>query len=594
MEYDYSKDYLNQAHADAKQTEIDQSTYSVHQAHADAKQTINQLLQDGSDDSACRSLATATIKDIKTNVESSQKTYDAVDKGFDCHKEGQAAVVKAKEEEVAAAKKFKDATDARKAACSVSVTFAPRAYNSLKEGECSAFFSDSAYTSAKKKCADSKSAEAKAEGEASASTKAVKSAEEAAAKARAECECKTHEANKKAFEAATKNHEANKKAWVKAHHMICVLDGIAPDKCVHLSVPVVAKAPVCQKCDGSTCNCQGCACGPGNANPIPTWTTDSLLQQSSTSGGNWISTKTITSAPPTDSKLIPHPKYVVNIAYRFSNSYSGYEGYFKEIWERNENKSKYKLVKVTDLIKIPEDTDIMFDIMPDKAYSSTEVDALKNFLDTGFRLILVGENDRVQQGAVNKRISDAVSAMGGGVEIMKTVNMQTEMSAAKKEIADTAVTAGVFKFGAQAFAGLKVDADVTEVLMTDSKGEIFMADQVLRKGRLTIWADINVFSKSQHGNKNGRNEPMFYNLVHQAAFYKKEVKAGRDPNAYANEKLKAEKEGKPPPPKPVVVYTPTAAPTNTPTTAAPTNTPTKAAPSGSGTGDSTCQARCCK
>jgi hypothetical protein len=285
---------------------------------------------------------------------------------------------------------------------------------------------------------------------------------------------------------------------------------------------------------------------------------------------------------------------VVNIAYRFSNSYSLYEGFFKEIWERNENKSKYKLVKVTDLIKIPEDTDIMFDIMPDKAYSSTEVDALKNFLDTGFRLILVGENNNVQQGAVNKRISDAVSAMGGGVEIMKTVNMQTEMSAAKKEIGDTAVTAGVFKFGAQAFAGLKVDADVTEVLMTDSKGEIFMADQVLRKGRLTIWADVNVFSKSQYGNKNGRNEPMFYNLVHQAAFYKKEVKAGKDPNAYANEKLKAEKEGKPPPPKPVVVYTPTAAPTNTPTTAAPTNTPTKAAPSGSGTGDSTCQARCCK
>merc|ERR1711871_580755 len=222
-------------------------------AHAEAQQTIDQLLQDGKDDSACRSLAKTTIKDIKTSVETSQKTYDAVDKGFNCHKEGQDAVVKAKEQKSLAEKKLKDATSARKAACSAQVTFAPRAYNSLKENECSTFFSDAAYTAAKKKCSDSKSAEAKAEGELSAAIKAVKSAEEAAAKARAECECKTHKANKAAFEAATKNHEANKKAWVKAHHMLCVLDGVAPDKCVHLSVPFVAKAPVCQKCDGSTC-----------------------------------------------------------------------------------------------------------------------------------------------------------------------------------------------------------------------------------------------------------------------------------------------------------------------------------------------------
>jgi chemotaxis protein histidine kinase CheA len=224
-----------------------------YEAHAEAQQTIDQLLQDGKDDSACRDLAKETIKDIKTTVETSQKTYDSVDKGFNCHKEGQDAVMKAKEQKSFAEKKFKDATAARKAACSASVTFAPRAYNSLKENECSTFFSDAAYVAAKKKCSDSKTAEAKAEGEVTAATKALKSAEEAAAKAVAACECKTHKANKAAFEAATKNNEANKKAWTKAHHMLCVLDGIAPSKCVHLSAPFVAKAPVCTKCDGSTC-----------------------------------------------------------------------------------------------------------------------------------------------------------------------------------------------------------------------------------------------------------------------------------------------------------------------------------------------------
>jgi len=229
---------------------------SDQEAHIAAKKTIDMLLQDGKDDSACRDLAKTTIKEVEENVKSSQKSYDSVDKGFDCHKEGQLAVTKAKEDKTKADKKYEDAKKKTVSACSAQVTFAPKPYNTLKENECSVFFTDPAYTSVKKKCNDAKTEEAKYSGEAHAAAKAVDAAVAAAAKAKAECECKTHKANTAALEAARKTHDANVKAWTKAHHMNCVLDGqsyASASSCSVPPVPEVKKKSVCQLCDGSTC-----------------------------------------------------------------------------------------------------------------------------------------------------------------------------------------------------------------------------------------------------------------------------------------------------------------------------------------------------
>jgi hypothetical protein len=228
------------------------------EAHVAAKETIDMLLQQGKDDSACRDLATSTIKEIKDSVDAGQKAYDAVDKGFNCHKEGQDGVKKAKEEKSKADKKYADSKTATVTACTSTVKFSSRPYNTIKENECSAFFSDPGYTSIKKKCHDAKTKEAKYSGEASAAAKALVTAEKAAEKAKAECECKTHKANEAAWTAAKKNHGANVKAWTKAHHMLCVLDdksyGSAASKCHVPPVPEVKKKAVCQMCDGKTCS----------------------------------------------------------------------------------------------------------------------------------------------------------------------------------------------------------------------------------------------------------------------------------------------------------------------------------------------------
>lgn len=552
-------------------------------ARAAARASINELLQSGQDENACEELANQTIKQVEDTVNGEQKMLDELDDGSACPSLGQDAVDGAQKIFDDATKAKEDADEAHKAAQNADVSFAPKPLNTLTEGQCDVFFEDPAFTEAVKAEMAAKSDAEKAAGEVTAADEALNAAKDAQAKAIKECQCKVRADYDKAWEAANKANDENKKAYTQGKHMLCIIKHMG--SCDVGAVPAVTPKTLAAGVPSSgdpSCpapDCQGCACGPGNANPIPTWTTDSLLQQSSTSGGNWISTKKITSAPPSDSTLIPHPKYVVNIAYRNGNKFrdTEFRGFKDYVFS---DTAKYKLTHVSDLTKIPEDTDIMFDFLPTQEYTSTEIEALKTFLDAGFRLVMMGEHSGYAP-TENAHISKAVAAMGGGVEVDRgTLNLK-EMTAAKNQIADVAVAAGVFKFGTAAWAPLKVDADVTEVVMADSNGKIFMADQVLRKGRLTIWADKNVWA-NEHGNKDGRNMGMFYNLVHQAAFYKKEVKAGRDPNAYANEKLKAEKEGKPPPPKPVVVYEPT------------TTAPPSGSGAGSGTGDSTCQARCCK
>jgi hypothetical protein len=212
----------------------------------EAQNTITQLIQSGKDDSACRDLATSTIKDILESVKDDQTTYDNMNKGTSCKDEGQAAVTAAKNAKTSADKKFSEAKKARETACAAKVTFSPAPFNSLKENECSNFFTDAPYVAAKKKCDESKKSEATADGEAKAAAKALQSAEESAKEERAKCECAAEAAHKKMEDAINKgaNSPENQKAWTKAHHMLCVLDGKAHSQCKFPACPQVTTKPL--------------------------------------------------------------------------------------------------------------------------------------------------------------------------------------------------------------------------------------------------------------------------------------------------------------------------------------------------------------
>ena len=73
---------------------------------------------------------------------------------------------------------------------------------------------------------------------------------------------------------------------------------------------------------------------------------------------------------------IPHPGpgIYINIAIRWGSLAQGYYPYFEDIYS---DQTKYRITKVNDLSRIPSNTDIMFDVLPNNAFSDNEVTILQ-------------------------------------------------------------------------------------------------------------------------------------------------------------------------------------------------------------------------
>jgi len=234
--------------------------------------------------------------------------------------------------------------------------------------------------------------------------------------------------------------------------------------------------------------------------------------------------------------LIPHPGYTVNIAWRAGSKGIRYVGDMKKWYPA----PKYKMTQVSSISSgIPAGTHVFYDIIPDRAYNSNEIQRMKNFLDTGGRAVLTGEHNGYSQQA-NTHISNLVAALGGGVQILKDVTSVPAFDS--RHMNRLAITSGVGKFVTAAWAALAVKRSVADVVMAEGhrksnqQGKIFCADQILRKGRLTVWADVNPYS----GGRNTGDMGFPRNLAHQGAAFMEQVKKGIDPNAHAKEKKKKE------------------------------------------------------
>merc|ERR1719424_787553 len=197
----------------------------------EAQATITALIQEGKDEGACDSLANAAIKEITDTVEAQQKILDGLPTGNDCDKEGQEGLDAAKKALTDAQSEKGDAGKAIADAQAAPVEFPPMSLDSLVEGQCGVFFSDGAYTAAKKNLEDAQKRADQADGAETAAQNALSTATEARKAAVNECYCETKAAYDKAWEAANANNDANAKAYAKAKHMECALKGTAPEDC---------------------------------------------------------------------------------------------------------------------------------------------------------------------------------------------------------------------------------------------------------------------------------------------------------------------------------------------------------------------------
>jgi hypothetical protein len=247
-----------------------------------------------------------------------------------------------------------------------------------------------------------------------------------------------------------------------------------------------------------------------------------FMQIETSEGTDWIEQYTINS-PQDGGSLIPHPGGTIKMAVRCGKYCENSDHTWGTTFS---DANLYNIQKVTDFKNVGADVSILWDLLPKVAHSASETANVKSFLGKGGRFFIMGENNNCC-GAENTRVSESVAALGGAVKIRNQDGGQGTLT--QKNLNKLQVTSGLTEVVTAAWAALKVDKSVSEVIATNNNGDIFMADQQLEKGRITVWADINVFDQAR--NSNTHNGKFWKNLVHQGVNFVKAVENGQNPNA---------------------------------------------------------------
>merc|ERR1712224_952038 len=162
-----------------------------------------------------------------------------MDVGQNCHKSGLAAYTSAQGREKTAKKASSKAAKECTKAKNARVQVGAKALSAFKVG-CSAFLNDPKYTAAKSHLTKTCNKATKKKAAYEDAVKATKTAKKAHEKTKNDCACRAQKTHKSAVKSAKGfNSAANAKAWSKAHHMMCVLDGKAANKCKVPKTPKV-------------------------------------------------------------------------------------------------------------------------------------------------------------------------------------------------------------------------------------------------------------------------------------------------------------------------------------------------------------------
>merc|ERR1712091_685069 len=229
----------------------EESLFALDDDLSEAQQKVNEMTAAGKSDKDCRKLVTETRKDIETNVNTCQKTMDALPNGKECPSRGQKGVKTATEAKDKADKHYKYTVTEVTKASRASVKFGSRTFSSLTEGKCESFYSSTSYTTAEATYKAAVTARTKAKGAAEQADKELKAAIEAAAKAKKECECQVKKDHEEKFTKLSAADAANKKAWEFACKVECVLDG--KSNCRSSAAPQCKKAKLTAAVNAAQC-----------------------------------------------------------------------------------------------------------------------------------------------------------------------------------------------------------------------------------------------------------------------------------------------------------------------------------------------------
>jgi len=233
-------------------------------AHASAKQIVTEMIQAGSDWTACSELANATRDEVEDDIKTKQDMLDELDKGCGCAALGQDEVTRTVNEMNAAFNAVTDAETALETATNAQVQLADQEFQFLQAGECGWIMTDSSYQTAHVTYTTAVTTLATARTTYTLSVTAHTEAVTEAARLKLECECATQSAHAVAWADANQDNDANAAAWAQAHHIDCVVDHIAEADCSFGPAPGLTQPTLCDDIESVSC-----AAESGSAQHVP-------------------------------------------------------------------------------------------------------------------------------------------------------------------------------------------------------------------------------------------------------------------------------------------------------------------------------------
>merc|ERR1712166_57529 len=231
-------------------------------AHASAKQVVTEMIQAGSDWTACSELANATRDEVTEAVTDKQDMLDGLDKGCDCAGKGQDEVNRTLNEMNAAFTAVTDAETALETATNAQVQLADQEFSFLQAGECGWIQTYAAYLSAYAIYTKAVNTLAMERITYKLSVTAHTEAVNEAARLKLECECATQSAHATAWADANQDNDANAAAWAQAHHIDCVVDHIAEADCSFGPAPGLTQPTLCDDIESVSCAAQSGSAAP--------------------------------------------------------------------------------------------------------------------------------------------------------------------------------------------------------------------------------------------------------------------------------------------------------------------------------------------
>jgi len=167
---------------------------------------------------------------------------------------------------------------------------------------------------------------------------------------------------------------------------------------------------------------------------------------------------------------------------------------------------------------------------PSNNFDHNEVESMEKILENGGRIFFIGEHNNYSPNE-NRNISNLIQSLGGSIVVKGgSYGDNTNDRIPNKNLFNSPLNAGVNRFLTSQYAELEIDPKISQAVIVSESGRIVLADQALKKGRITLIADQNWTDNNFKNNVNSDAKIFLNNLAINSYENQEKVKAGIDPN----------------------------------------------------------------